>query len=111
MIHVFLDDMRACPKGFVSARTAEECKLLLEDGEVDVLSLDFDLGWDQPTGMDVVLFMIAKQCYPREIYLHSSSISGRRSMYELLYQSVPEGVKLSRGPVPYERLHYIADRS
>nr|WP_282943449.1 cyclic-phosphate processing receiver domain-containing protein [Paenibacillus sp. RC67] len=108
MINVFLDDMRACPDGFVLARNSEECRLLLEECEIDVLSLDYDLGWDQPTGMDVVRYMISANRYPKEIYLHSSSLVGRKNMYELLYQSKPQNVKLANGPIPYDKLLHIA---
>ncbi|WP_331281326.1 cyclic-phosphate processing receiver domain-containing protein [Paenibacillus sp. UNC451MF] len=107
-MNVFLDDQRACPEGFVLARSSEECGLLLQECEIDVLSLDYDLGWDQPTGMDVVRLMISTHRYPREIYLHSSSFVGRKNMYELLYQSKPESVKLANGPIPYEKLLHIA---
>ncbi|WP_256865241.1 cyclic-phosphate processing receiver domain-containing protein [Paenibacillus sp. 32352] len=103
-----MDDLRACPEGFVLARNSEECRLLLDECDINVLSLDFDLGWDQPTGMDVVLYMISANRYPQEIYLHSSSIVGRKQMYELLYQNKPENVKLASGPVPYEMLLHIA---
>lgn len=43
-MHVFLDDYRACPKGFVLATNAEECLMLLREGDVDILSLDYELG-------------------------------------------------------------------
>lgn len=109
IINVYLDDRRACPDGFVLARNADECILLMQDCEISILSLDYDLGWDQPTGMDVVRFIVASRRYPKEIYLHSSSIGGRRSMYELLYQSKPEDVKLSNGAIPYAKLNTIAN--
>lgn len=109
MINVFLDDYRACPAGFVLARSADECIMLLQECEIAVLSLDYDLGWDQPTGMDVVRFIIASQQFPQEIYMHSSSIEGRRGMYELLYQTKPDEVELYGGPIPYDRLNAIAN--
>lgn len=109
IINVYLDDRRACPAGFVLARSADECIMLLQECDVDVVSLDYDLGWDQPTGLDVARYIVASRRYPKAIYLHSSSIGGRRAMYELLYQNKPDGVKLANGSVPYETLCAIAN--
>jgi 23S rRNA (cytidine2498-2'-O)-methyltransferase len=81
---------------------------MLGECEVDILSLDFDLGPGEPTGKEVVLGMISGQLFPREIYLHTSSISGKKEMYELLYQSVPEHVKLHNGPMPRDVLQRIS---
>jgi hypothetical protein len=67
MIHVFLDDYRPCPPGFVAAKSAEECILLLEAEEVDILSLDYDLGWGNPTGLDVVRYIADNGRYPRHL--------------------------------------------
>jgi len=107
MIHVFLDDYRSCPKGFVPALSAEECKLLLDHEPVGVLSLDYDLGWAQPTGYEVVRHIVATGRYPQEIYLHTSSDAGRMQMYHLLMQNVPEGTKLYNGPMPQTVLDRI----
>ncbi|BFH62173.1 cyclic-phosphate processing receiver domain-containing protein [Paenibacillus azoreducens] len=108
MIHVYLDDHRRCPQGFALARNAEECLLMLEECEIDILSLDFDLGPGEPTGGDVVRGMIARQLFPREIYLHTSSIWGKKEMYELLYQAVPAHVKLHNGPMPQDLVERIS---
>ncbi|AEI41500.1 cyclic-phosphate processing receiver domain-containing protein [Paenibacillus mucilaginosus] len=109
MIHVYMDDWRACPPGFVLARSGEECLLLLKECEVDILSLDFDLGWGQPSGLDLVHAMIRDSLFPRRIFLHSSSPAGRQSMYQALYASKPESVELSAGPVPPELLQAAAE--
>lgn len=94
MINVYLDDFRPCPKGFVPAFNARECIALLEECEIDVLSLDYDLGWNEPTGIDVVTHMISHGLYPRRIYLHSSDPRRKRTMYEMLYAAKPEEVVL-----------------
>jgi S-adenosylmethionine:tRNA-ribosyltransferase-isomerase (queuine synthetase) len=109
IIHVYLDDMRPCPAGFVLARNAEECILLLQEYEVGVLSLDFELGLDQPNGLHVVRYIAASGRYPKEIYLHTSSESGRLAMYQLLFQNKPESVKLANGPMSPEILQHIAN--
>lgn len=100
MINVYLDDVRPCPRGFVAARSAEECLLLLSDCEVDVLSLDFELGYNQPNGLSVVQGMIAGGFYPREVYVHSSSLMGRAQMVRALRDANPPGVAIHDGPMP-----------
>lgn len=66
MIHVYLDDYRPCPKGFVLARNAEECKLLIDSESIDILSLDYDLGWNEPTGYEVVRHLVESARYPKK---------------------------------------------
>jgi hypothetical protein len=108
VIHVYLDDMRPCPKGFTLARNMEECIMLLQEYEVAVLSLDHDLGWNEKNGYEVVSWMVQHQRYAQEIYLHSSSLPARKLMYEILYFAVPKEVYLYQIPVPEERLRQIA---
>ncbi|WP_274650673.1 cyclic-phosphate processing receiver domain-containing protein [Paenibacillus humicola] len=100
MINVYLDDYRPCPRGFALAKNAEECILLLEHERVGILSLDYDLGWGQPTGLEVVRYMVASGRYPQAVYLHSSSPAGRMQMYHLLSQHAPLEVRLHNGPMP-----------
>lgn len=99
MINVFLDDSRPCPEGFVHAKSAQECILLLKECKVRILSLDFHLGWDGGTGLDVARFIAAQGTYPEEIYLHSSDAVGRMRMYETLMQNKPEQVKIYNHPI------------
>ncbi|OGX68256.1 MAG: cell division protein FtsJ [Paenibacillus sp. RIFOXYA1_FULL_44_5] len=100
MIHVFMDDLRSCPEGFVFARSVEECLLLLTGSEVGVLSLDYDMGFGQATGLDLVHSMINHQAFPQEIYLHSSHQWGRSQMHQLLYHHKPTHVRLYAYPMP-----------
>ncbi|MFC4777704.1 cyclic-phosphate processing receiver domain-containing protein [Paenibacillus sp. GCM10023252] len=108
MIHLYLDDYRACPQGFVLAGSAKECCLLLDEEEIGVLSLDYDLGWGEPTGIEVVKHIVAIGRYPQEIYLHTSSTAGRMEMYHQLSAHAPMEVKLVNGPMPALRLEQIA---
>ncbi|MCG7407166.1 cell division protein FtsJ [Paenibacillus sp. ACRRX] len=104
MIHVYLDDWRRCPAGFILAKNAEECLLLLENEETDILSLDHDLGPDEPTGTELVREMINRKLFARRIYLHTSSAIGRQRMYQMLYEHKPDHVLLINGPMPPEVL-------
>ncbi|MBW5448173.1 cell division protein FtsJ [Cohnella sp. CFH 77786] len=108
MINVFLDDLRPCPPGFVAARTAEECLLLLAECEVGILSLDYDLGYGQPNGSEVVRGIIVSGKYPKEIYVHSSSKLGREYMARELRAAAPAGVSVHDGPMPADVLQAAA---
>lgn len=50
LIHVYMDDLRRCPSGFTLVRTVDECIELLRISEVDILSLDYDMGPGEKTG-------------------------------------------------------------
>ena len=108
MVHVYLDDLRRCPKGFILARNAAECMLLLDEYEIDILSLDHDLGHGEPTGYDVVKYMVEHGKFAKHIYLHTSSAIGRSNMYQMLYRYKPEGVSLHAAPMPDEILERVS---
>ncbi|MFC4597942.1 cyclic-phosphate processing receiver domain-containing protein [Cohnella hongkongensis] len=109
MINVYLDDVRPCPRGFVAARTAQECLLLLSECDIDILSLDYELGFGQPNGLAVVHGMIAADKYPRRIYVHSSSMLGRANMVRDLRAAGPAGVEIHDGPMPQAVLREAAE--
>ncbi|WP_080839591.1 cyclic-phosphate processing receiver domain-containing protein [Cohnella massiliensis] len=108
MINVFLDDVRPCPKGFVAARSADECLLLLAEEDVNLLSLDFELGYGEPNGLAVVQAMIARAIYPKEVYVHSSSMMGRAQMIRALREAKPPAVIVHDGPMPASVLEAAA---
>ena len=108
MINVYMDDFRRVPLGFTLARTTEECLILLRDCEVDVLSLDHDMGPVDDNGSEVARLIVQEGLFPREIYLHTSSLWGRKEMYEMLYAAKPEGTLLHNGPMPQDKLEAIA---
>jgi hypothetical protein len=109
MIHVYLDDLRPCPQGFTLAKNAEECKLILQSYEVDILSLDHDLGWGTlQTGMDVVIWMIEQRIFPQSVYIHTSSPSACSSMFDMLKAEKPEAMMLYPHRLPDDLLWQIA---
>ena len=88
-MNVYVDDLRDCPKGFTIARTFEEAVTLLQQHEVDILSLDHDLGEDAegnllPTGYDLVKYFCEHGLRANKIYLHTDNPIGRENMYETL---------------------------
>lgn len=109
MINVFMDDIRSCPRGFVLARTVDECIALIDECEINILSLDHDMGWSQPTGYDVTKYIVEQNKYPREIYLHTSSAIGRANMFQLLYKHKPSDVKVHAFAMPEDVLARVAE--
>jgi thioredoxin 1 len=99
IINVYLDDVRPIPLGFIGARSAEECLEIVREYDVGILSLDFELGLGQPNGLAAVNGIIAEGRYPREVYVHSSSLSGRAQMNEWEPGSWRREWTAARGPL------------
>lgn len=84
---VWLDDIRVMPEGFdVHVKTAEAAIELLAGGRVTLISLDHDLGDENPknTGYEVAKFIEHQVFYgilgPFEIRMHSANPVGRLNM-------------------------------
>ncbi|WP_379126902.1 cyclic-phosphate processing receiver domain-containing protein [Paenibacillus sp. sgz500958] len=108
MINVYMDDFRRVPPGFTLARTTDECLMLLRECEVGILSLDHDMGPVDVTGSEVAKIMVLEGLFPREIFLHTSSLWGRKEMYAMLYAAKPDGTILHNGPMSTEKLREAA---
>lgn len=90
-INIYLDDERNTPEGFVRCFWPEEVIELLESNQVNILSLDHDLGDDNHgTGYDVLLWLEEKVFNgfvpPKEIKVHSANISARDKMQNAIQQ-------------------------
>lgn len=108
-VNVYLDDVRQIPQGFVGARTAEECVAIVREYEVGILSLDFELGFEQPNGLAAVNGIIVSGRFPQEVFVHSSSLSGRAMMVKALREAAPpDGVIIHDGPMSAEVLTAVA---
>lgn len=88
-MNLYLDDLRDCPEGFQIARNIEEAKHYLNNFEIDILSLDNDLGVDEngnllPCGYDLVKYICEKNFKINKIYIHTDNPVGRANMYETL---------------------------
>jgi hypothetical protein len=90
-LKVFLDDERPAPEGWTLARWPEDVIALLTTGEVEVLSLDHDLGDDTRTGYDVLTWIeeaVAMRGFtPPTITIHSAN-AGARPRMELAIESI-----------------------
>lgn len=85
MIKVYLDDERPTPEGWTRVYWPSEAIALLELGNVEIISLDHDLGDDQSgTGYDVVVWLeeqvIMHGFVPPKITVHSANPPARQKM-------------------------------
>lgn len=99
MINIFLDDWRPVPRNFIPVRSVQECVNLLKEREVNILSLDYNLGAFQPTGFELVKWMAENNIYPKQIFMHSANPFGRVRMYNFLKKYKPDHVELYHFPV------------
>ncbi len=88
---LWLDDCRPAPEGWIHTRTAWEAIDRLRSGQVDEMSLDYDLGSSgEGTGLDVVQWLVLareggrEECIPSKIAVHSRHAAGARKMAEVL---------------------------
>jgi len=87
---LWLDDMRPPPPGWEWAKTVEDAQKALESGEVEWASLDHDLGFNQPTGYDLVKWMMEKNIWPRRMpVVHSMNPVGRENMETSIQRYFP----------------------
>ncbi|MFJ9501564.1 cyclic-phosphate processing receiver domain-containing protein [Brevibacillus centrosporus] len=95
-VNLYVDDLRDCPDLFAIARTIDEAIFYLENCEVDILSLDHDMGEDQsgnllPTGYDLVKYICQNGLRANRIYLHTDNNVGRENMYQTLLAAQRRG--------------------
>ena len=89
LINLYIDDLRDCPPGFVVARNVEEAVYYFENYDINILSLDHDLGEDddgnlRPTGYDFVKMFCERGYRANKIYIHTDNGAGRENMYHTL---------------------------
>jgi hypothetical protein len=84
MAKLFVDDLRSAPPGWLCARTVDEAITILREGTVAELSLDYDLGHMNATGMQVLQWLetaLESGCVAMPIMTaHSGSVHGRRRL-------------------------------
>lgn len=95
-INLYVDDLRDCPDGYTLARTCSEAIKILESREVNILTLDHDLGEDEegkelPNGYDLVKYFCEHGLRVNKIYMHTDNPVGRNNMYETLLAAQRRG--------------------
>lgn len=93
MYHIFLDDARDMPKSgrYQVAKNYEDCVLLLElfGAELETIDLDYDLGNQNETGYDVLVYMKEHGIRPKSINVHSDHPEGARKMVKYAEKHFP----------------------
>ena len=88
-MRVWLDDVRPAPQGWTWAKTYDEATALLDNDDVQSLSLDHDIACfradgREMTGYDVLMFVVERNVNggkaPEEISIHSANPVGRARM-------------------------------
>lgn len=103
---VYLDDLRQAPRGWIQTQTAEETIALLKQGDVEELSLDYNLGPSTTQTGDAVLRWIEREIHknpqwqlPKVIRIHSGHYRGRQLMIDHL-DDIREQLKAEGREVP-----------
>lgn len=86
MINLYLNDVRTPPIGYVLAKTVEEAIDIIDNNQIDRLSLDPDLREDEfgeirKTGYDLVKYICEHGIDVNAIFLYTDNPVGRDNMY------------------------------
>lgn len=96
MINLYVDDLRICPDGFIKTTNYEDTIKMLKSEEINILSLDHDLGLDSNgkialSGYDIVKYICENNIKINRIYLHTDNVVGRENMYQTLLAAQRRG--------------------
>lgn len=86
-MNLYVDDLRICPENFEIARTYEDAIKKIRENNINILSLDHDLGLKngvEKTGLDIVKYICENNIFINSIYIHSDNVVGRENMYQTL---------------------------
>jgi hypothetical protein len=116
-LFLWLDDVRPAPEGYIQSNTSRTMIARLDllhraDKRVTLLSLDHDLGDDNGTGYDVLLWIEQKTALdatyhpPQTIAIHSDNAGARGNMLRAIVsiENIYEGRKrdTERCPAPVQ---------
>ncbi len=88
---LFVDDTRKYPTGgYNCCRSAEQAKQLMKYMDFDHISLDYDLGHNKETGLDILIWMKENDIHVPVINIHSNHIIGKERMREYAEANFPD---------------------
>lgn len=90
-MNVYMDDQRSCPFGYVPATTVDCALQMVRDYDVNILSLDFNMGWRQRNGLDFVAAFCEEQLYVKEIHFHTNDVIGMYKMRQRIERGKEQG--------------------
>ena len=88
-MRLYLDDARSFPAGWDGCRCTETAKELLSLNSYDLISLDYDLGYDRETGLDLLYWMKENDIFVPRINIHSTHPYGRKLMWDFVKTNFP----------------------
>lgn len=100
-MNVYMDDQRSCPYGYVLATTVESALQIVRDNEVNIISLDYNMGWRQKSGLDFVEVFCKEGLYVNEIHLHTNDVIGMHQMRKRIESGKEQGEIEARMIVKY----------
>ncbi|PGO34103.1 hypothetical protein CN984_02200 [Bacillus cereus] len=90
-MNVYMDDQRSCPYGYVLATTVESALRMVRDNEINIISLDFNMGWRKKSGLDFVETFCREGLYVNEIHLHTNDVIGMHQMRKRIERGKEQG--------------------
>ncbi|WP_439875441.1 cyclic-phosphate processing receiver domain-containing protein [Bacillus mycoides] len=90
-MNVYMDDQRSCSYGYVLATTVESALRMVRDNEINIISLDFNMGWRKKSGLDFVEAFCREGLYANEIHLHTNDVIGMHQMKQRIERGKEEG--------------------
>lgn len=90
-MRLFVDDTRKLPeRGYECAKNADTAILLLSLMKFEHISLDYTLGTDCKTGLDILIWMKENNVFVPEINIHSNHIFGVEKMEAFCKENFPD---------------------
>jgi hypothetical protein len=110
--NLFLDNSDIpTPATFIRARNATKALVYAKTGNVRILSIAYNLGWEEgypaPSGYYFVKWFINEFCECDEIYIHEPVFEWKMHLYNALKEAQRAG-KLSNRIIIHDT-HYISE--
>ncbi|EOP27404.1 MULTISPECIES: cyclic-phosphate processing receiver domain-containing protein [Bacillus] len=90
-MNIYMDDQRGCPFGYVPATTVETALQFVRENEINIISLDFNMGWRQSNGFDFVNIFCKEGLYVKEIHFHTNDVIGMDKMKQRIEGGKEQG--------------------
>lgn len=89
---LYVDDIRnPLSKSWNVARNYREAVTLIANNEIQILSLDHDLG-EEKTGYDIAKFIVENEIKIKQINIHSANPVGRDNIKQLIKHYFPDTI-------------------
>lgn len=98
---LFVDDKRKKPDDemMTKVKTFGMATTLMKAMKYEFVSLDYDLGQDQPTGLDILKWMHENERYPEHINIHSDHPTGVNEMMAYIKENFPADIEVTKNKV------------